>query len=196
MKFIKGFIAVAGLAVAVSAGAQQINNPNLITLRHDFETDPPSAPPVGPFTLGAATFSEASTGTGGPGWRLISVWTGFGRQLTDNAGISDITVAFNAPMLMVGLDVGIGPGSYQVDFLNGNTVVGSVSGNTPTNGDHFFAGWQHAAGITSVHITEPSGENGFVGGLDNVRYDAVPEPASIAALGLGAMALIRRRKRA
>lgn len=32
--------------------------------------------------------------------------------------------------------------------------------------------------------------------VDNVSVQAVPEPASFAALGLGAVAMVRRRKRA
>jgi hypothetical protein len=40
----------------------------------------------------------------------------------------------------------------------------------------------------------PSGANSDYIGIDTVAYDAVPEPASMIALGLGAAALIRRRK--
>lgn len=191
------FLAFVGaLALVQVAGAQQINDPNQITLRHNFETG--NVPPPGPFTLGNATFSESSTGTGGPGWRYISVWSGFGRQLTDNAGISDIRINFDTAMMKVGMDVGIGDATYLVEFFNGNTIVGAVRGATVGVDSHFFAGWQHNAGITSVRITEPSGENGRVGGIDDVRYDPVPEPATMTVMAVAGafMAARRRRNRA
>lgn len=183
-------------AVLPPAHAQQIFDPNAITLRHDFNTQPPNAPPPGPFSLGDATFSEASFGSGSPGWRLISVWPGFGRQLTDNAGISDITIAFAQPMLLAGLHVGIGNATYNVDFFSGNTLVGSVRGTVTGVDGNFFAGWMHAGGITRIRITEPSGENGLVGGIDDVRYDVVPEPTTMAVLAVAGAFLIRRRRKA
>ncbi len=42
-------------------------------------------------------------------------------------------------------------------------------------------------------VSKPS-QNSFFG-LDNVKVEAVPEPTTIAALGLGAVAMLRRRKR-
>ncbi|MBA3727108.1 MAG: PEP-CTERM sorting domain-containing protein [Armatimonadetes bacterium] len=186
---------LAGSLVAQTANAQQIFDPNLITLRHDFETEPPEAPPDGPFTLGNATFSEFSTGSGDAGWRLISVWPGMGRQLTDDAGITEMHIVFDVAMTLVGLNVGIGPATYDVNFMSNGAVVGTVSGTLGSVEENFFAGWEHAGGIDEVIITEPSGENGLVGGIDDVRYDAVPEPATIVALGVGLAVLASRRRR-
>lgn len=41
----------------------------------------------------------------------------------------------------------------------------------------------------------PSGANSDYIGIDSVQYTAVPEPATMAALGLGAAALLRRRRK-
>lgn len=181
-----------GLATAVAGTAQRIDDPNQVTLRHDFESG--DVPPPGPFTLGDATFSEFSTGSGSPGWRYISVWPGFGRQLTDNAGISDIRIEFAQPMAKVGLDVGIGAATYMVEFLRLGAVVGQVPLTVEGVENHLFAGWRHDAGIDAVRILEHSGENGLVGGIDDVRYDPVPEPATLSVLAVaGAYWAIRRR---
>lgn len=53
-----------------------------------------------------------------------------------------------------------------------------------------FAGFYDTDGFTSVTVSMPAD---FVS-IDDVRVNAVPEPASMACLGLGAIALIRRRK--
>jgi len=193
---VSAAIAAFGAAAAVCSVAEagQIFDPTLITLRHDFETDPPSAPPPGPFTLGSVTFSETSSGTGGPGWRLISVWPGFGRQLTDNAAISDILLEFDEPMLRAGFDVGIGDATFTVEFYNGGDLLGSVTDSVVGVDGHFFAGWEDAGGITSIRIIEPSGENGRVGGIDNVRYDYIPAPGALALIGIAGLGLRRRRR--
>ncbi|MCH7961879.1 MAG: hypothetical protein IIC49_06045 [Planctomycetes bacterium] len=133
MRGLLGAVVAMGVfAFAQTADAQRIFDPNDITLRHDFETDPVNVPPPGPFTLvsseGTATFSEASTGTGSPGWRLIGGIFNNSRILTDNAGISEITVRFDAPMQQAGMLVGIGPATYSVEFFNGVDSVGTVTG--------------------------------------------------------------------
>lgn len=188
------------LIVASAAGfatADVIDDPSLITLRHDFESDPPSAPPPGPFTLGNATFSEASSGTGGPGWRLLDGFFNGTRILTDNAGITDMTISFDTPMVRAGLLVGIGPGTYDVHFLDASGgIVGTVTGTVPSTTDSFFAGWEHGGGIVAIHVLEPSGENGLVGGIDDVRYDYVPAPGAMALLGLAGLTGLRRRRSA
>jgi|GEM_PF-1252568 len=188
---IVGMVAICGLCAAASA--QQIFDPNLITLQHDFEGM--GAPPAGPFTLGNATFSEASTGSGGPGWRVLGGFFNGGDTLTDNAGISDITIDFDTPMGAAGLLVGIGPGTYEVSFYNtGGGLLGTVTGSVAGTLDNFFAGWGHGGGIGSINIIETTGDNGLVGGIDDVRYDIVPAPGSLALLGLAGFAGTRRRR--
>jgi len=58
----------------------------------------------------------------------------------------------------------------------------------PTNGRLAFRYFVENGG--------PSGSNSDYIGIDDVTYTAVPEPATLAALGMGALALLRRRKKA
>lgn len=150
------------------------------------------------------TFSESSTGTGGSGWRLLNLLNPPSRILTDNAGISNILLDFATPFQRVGLDVGIGPATYQIDFFGlGLSLLGTITGSVTSTagaGSEFFAGWQDAAGILRIQITETSGENELVGGLDNVRFELaaqVPTPTTLVLFGLGLAGLgFARRKKA
>ena len=161
-----------------------------------------AAPAPGPFTLGQLTFSEASSGTGGPGWRLLNLGTP--NMLTDNAGISSITIDFASSFQRIGLDVGIGPAVYDVAFFDvGLASVGAVQVDLSGGNDLAvgFAGFEHLPGISRVVITETSGENSLVGGIDNIRFEnadgVVPLPAALPlmAAGLGAFGFMGWRRR-
>ncbi len=161
-----------------------------------------SAPGAGAFSLGDLTFSESSYGTGGPGWRLLSCCSTPipDNVLTDNAGISNIFIDFSTLYTRVGLDVGFFGQSaqYDVSFYDSSmSLLGVVSGMT--NNNAFFAGWESTSGIARISIAETSGDNHYVGGIDNIRFEnatSVPEPTSIALLSLGLVGLGFSRKKA
>lgn len=156
-------------------------------------------PAAGAFSFQGLNFSQASSGSGGPGWRNL-VTAGYG--FTDDAGISNITIDLGGSFQKVGLDVRIGDATYMTDFFDASHVLlGSVSSTLVGASDFRFAGWESAGGIASLNIREVSGENSLVGGFDNIRFEngvsQVPEPASLGLVLAGLMAaavLARRRK--
>ncbi len=81
---------------------------------------------------------------------------------------------------------------------------GLVVANYPQNWTQFSATISGLSGATSgrfafnynVPDAGPTGTNSNFIGIDDVSYDAVPEPATMAALAMGTLALLRRRKKA
>lgn len=80
-------------------------------------------------------------------------------------------------------------------FDTSNVLISSQSLNVPLGGAWQWNGWQYGAGIKRVEIIGANSFPGFVM-MDDLQYSAVPEPATMAALGLGALAMLRRRKSA
>jgi len=159
-------------------------------------------PQPGAFSFGGLGFSEASTGSGGPGWRNL---TSAGYGFTDNAGISDIRIDFGGSFQKVGFDLHVGTADYLTSFFDANDILlGTVATHLNGNRASSFVGWESAAGVARLRILETSGDNGSVGGFDNVRFEAgtaaaVPEPASLALVMAGFAAAVltaRRRKSA
>ncbi len=161
-----------------------------------FETLP-GVPPPGPFTLDTVTFSEFSTGSGDPGWRLLTGFLGTpDPQLTDNAGISLIRLDFSTSVDRVGMIVGVsnpGPEAavYDVRFFNSAlTLLETVTISVVDNTEGKFAGIESAELISRVEIVETSGENGNVGGLDDVRFELVSPPVGGTILPIDTTALL------
>jgi hypothetical protein len=69
---------------------------------------------------------------------------------------------------------------------------GVVDSYTPTAINQ-FRGYMSTSILTSMRVS--SSQQDYVS-MDNLRVSTVPEPASMAALGLGVAAMLRRRKSA
>jgi hypothetical protein len=75
-----------------------------------------------------------------------------------------------------------------------NNKIIEVTRSMPAQQQARFLGVQSPAGIPFKYIIvrEPV-ENGNITLADDLRFEAIPEPATLALLGCGALALLRRR---
>ena len=97
-----------------------------------------------------------------------------------------------------------GAGTAQGDFASTLLTInpGLTLGGYPNAWTQYSVTLSGLGGPTSgrfafnYNVTNggPLGNNSDYIGIDTVRYTAVPEPASMTALGLGVLAMIRRRR--
>ena len=90
---------------------------------------------------------------------------------------------------------GAGTISFEAFDANGDSL-GTLTGSHATGGfsgqtdeDRFY-GWVDNGGISRINIRNSGG--GIE--VDHLQYGAVPEPATMTLLGLGALAALRRKK--
>ncbi len=98
-------------------------------------------------------------------------------------GWNETTVG-NYTNLLLDINPTLNPSGYPDSWTNYDLTITGLSG--PTSGRIAFR--------YLVSDSGPLGSNGNIVALDNYTVGAVPEPTTIAALGLGALTLVRRRK--
>lgn len=216
-----GFIArrtVSALVVAVSfapvLGATILDDDYFASLPHTlitFETDAAGNPvdvsqlpyyqimPWDEYAAFGFTFSAGaspgvawvySSSLGGPPGEVALSATG-----TDNLG--DFLIEFSVPVRSFGFWVyhnTTRPGVPMFEAFNGSDPLdtayfeGSAIDGTAGQIDYGFLGVAAGQDITVVHV------GGDVAGLDNFMFSAVPEPATLSLIALGAWFAAGRRR--
>jgi len=95
------------------------------------------------------------------------------------------------------LSVGSPGGKVIVSLRDslGNFLIGPTTFTTPDLSGYIERELDFLVPVTDSYTLSLESIQGHAGLVDDVRIEIVPEPATMAALGLGAAALIRRRRR-
>jgi len=212
------FILLASLA-AVAANAQQISDRAALTsvigggTLDEFETYSISSGYYNASSLNVSTLDSTSV-VNGQGPNLVHAgatysnggnlqWNSdgyFGMSTKSLSGTSSVlAIDYAAPVSAFGVDMkGYSGYSYsgKARIYNGTNLLDTLSFSVAGGTDGAFLGYQSLLGITRVELQDL--DHSFSPVIDNHQYgttQAVPEPTSMAALGLGALGVLKRRKR-
>ncbi len=193
---------LAGLASADLIGLEEFTGTeNIITFQgiQMSALDPHTA------DLGrGVTVENHGSGSGRDGWRGHTDWGNYfdniegasgGAALADSWGASDLRINFDGGVNRVGFLLSTGTmNSWKIEFYNlAGDLIDSAAARMPRHNNAVFVGYESLAQrIGTVRISDA--ENGYITILDDIRFETVPAPGGLVALGLGGLAAARRRR--
>lgn len=144
----------------------------------------------------------AAPGGNGYGWTASAtngVWSNDSAMSTNVAGDALVITFTGLPVTAFG---GLLNNTDIDGFAQGGTITLTMSnGDNMTVNDGSFLGWVGSTAVSSASLTAqdsptntnnwPQLDHSYTGSMAS----SVPEPASMAVLGLGAIALLRRRNK-
>lgn len=142
---------------------------------------------------------------GGQGMLVTTGWSFYefigphsGNQFMGGAE-SNYEITFSVPAVQFGAyfatNSNVPDGTATFYDANGNQIGAPLNVSAPL-GQWAWDGWSYSGGIKTIVFTADNSFGGFLD-IDDMQFNppAAPEPCTLAALGLGAMALLRRRSK-
>jgi hypothetical protein len=134
-------------------------------------------------------------------WGNGTAWNGntFNERTTDLTGYDEVIVTISATdPLAGGGTLGVQSFFQRDNFALQSTEAGAAR-NLPIDGEFHELRWS-LAGLTQMNVVDLTGINLFshsqnlVINVDNIRFEAVPEPSTLVVLGMGVVGLVGRRR--
>ncbi|MBX7135976.1 MAG: PEP-CTERM sorting domain-containing protein [Fimbriimonadaceae bacterium] len=198
----KGLLIACALIGASAASAQLTSvGPFSGTAFESWETQPvfqflPSYSAFG----GSASVNQIGPGQGvhiTTGWGFFnSIFPYDSAHFLGGAGVN-YAFDFNTPAMAFGGYWGTNAdaaGATAKFFDANNNQIDATQAIGAPIGQWQWNGWTSTVGIKRVEIYANNGWGGFIMS-DALQYSAVPEPATLAVLGLGIIAVVRRRRK-